>query len=364
MEHSTGHILHDMEQDAAFLDAGPVICEQCSLEELEIIRCTLFDAATDKPRRNEAPWIWLTLSLGLHAVLLVSLAAAGVFTLTHEDRPLETVVELNLGGLAGPGGSGGNGQLPGGGDGRPAGGTATQPAAPEPPAMAPPEEPSPPPEPAAPPQQAAPVPSLKKAPTPPTPQPAPAVAPKAKPEPTPKARPETKPAARRPPRPSARQVRPEPTPAAAPVVAATGGQGQGAGLGSGEGAPGIGGQEGGKGPGHGPGTGGSGGAGPGGGGGGEYVGAFGTGDGPIFRHRTLPRYPGNARIDGEEGSVVLRLFINAAGELQNAEVVRQTSLDFARSALVAVRASTFFPAKRDGHPVPCRALLTIRFKLD
>lgn len=359
MEYYTEDILQDMEQDAAFLDAGSVIFEQCSLEELETIRCTLFDAATDKPRRNEAPWLWLALSLGLHAVLLVSLAAAGVFTLTHEERPLEPVVELTLGDLAGPGGSGGDGKLPGGGDGRPAGEVASPPDAAQPQAMAQAAEPSPPPEPAAPPQPAAPVPSPEKA-----PQPAPAVAPKPKPKPTPKARTETKPAARRPARRNARPTKPEPTPTAAPTLAATGGQGQGAGLGSGEGAPGIGGQGGGKGPGHGPGTGGSGGAGPGGGGGGEYVGAFGTGDGPMFRHRTLPRYPGNARIDGEEGSVVLRLFINAAGELQNAEVVRQTSLDFARSALVAVRASTFFPAKRDGHPVPCRALLTIRFKLD
>lgn len=135
-------------------------------------------------------------------------------------------------------------------------------------------------------------------------------------------------------------------------------------MGSGEGAPGIDGQGGGKGPGHGPGTGGLGGTGPGGGGGGEYVGAFGRGDGPTFRHRTLPRYPANARIDGEEGSVVLRLFINASGELQNAEVVRQSGLEFARSALAAVKASTFFPAKRGGRPVPCRALLTIHFKLN
>ncbi|HCR14053.1 MAG TPA: hypothetical protein DIU49_12675, partial [Desulfovibrio sp.] len=69
--------------------------------------------------------VWFGVSLALHAVLLFSLAYAGVFSWDAPEPPLETVVELTFGSLAGPGGRGGDGQMPGGG----AGGTAAQEAA-------------------------------------------------------------------------------------------------------------------------------------------------------------------------------------------------------------------------------------------
>ncbi len=117
------------------------------------------------------------------------------------------------------------------------------------------------------------------------------------------------------------------------------------------------------GPSQGPGSAGAGGSGPGGGGGGDYVGQFGQGDGPTFRHRCLPRYPDEARSGNQEGRVVLRLFIDAGGILRDVEVLEHSGLDFVAEAVRAIRASSFFPAKRQGQPVPCRAVLAIRFKL-
>ncbi|WP_300162816.1 energy transducer TonB [Solidesulfovibrio sp.] len=376
MECQSQEMFHDRELDAACLDAGPVICEQCALEELEAIGERLFDAAKPEaetvkascPLCNRAG-VWLAVSLALHAVLLLTLAQAGAFSLSPDEGPMETVVELNLGSLAGPGGSGGDGQLPGGGSsGRPA---DAPPVGQEPPAAAPPDPDglderletaapeTPQPEAVREPEPAiAPVPVAALE-TPPRPEP--------KPEPKPEPRPEAKPAPKPAPKPrreAKSQARPSAAPSAqAPAVAATPeamGQGTGTGTGSGDAAgPGPG-----KGPGQGAGPGGFGGEGPGGGGGGEYVGQFGRGDGPTFRHRALPHYPSEAKRGNQEGKVVLRLFIDAEGALRSAEIVEHSGLDFAEEALQAVRKSTFFPAKRNGQPVASRALLAIRFKLE
>ncbi len=102
---------------------------------------------------------------------------------------------------------------------------------------------------------------------------------------------------------------------------------------------------------------------PGGAGGGPYETSFGQSDAPRFIHYAPPRYPLAARQQGVQGTVVLRLTIDEHGGLVQAEVVSSPSDGFARSALEAMRRSSFAPAQRSGRPVACRALLPVRFSL-
>jgi periplasmic protein TonB len=84
---------------------------------------------------------------------------------------------------------------------------------------------------------------------------------------------------------------------------------------------------------------------------------------PHFLHREMPVYPAAARRMGREGKVVLRLFIDEAGKLQNVEVVESNGFEFTRSAVEAVKKSTYRPALQNGHPVPSRAVLPVLFIL-
>lgn len=90
---------------------------------------------------------------------------------------------------------------------------------------------------------------------------------------------------------------------------------------------------------------------------------FGSAEGPKFLHREMPVYPLVARRLGKEGRVLLRLTINERGQLLNVEVIEKAGLGFTESALEAVRKSTFSPAKKEGKPIPSRALLPIKFTL-
>lgn len=129
------------------------------------------------------------------------------------------------------------------------------------------------------------------------------------------------------------------------------------------------GDSGGLGPGEGPGKGlagegpGGGGAAGGGSGQGPFDAAFGSGEGPRFIQRTLPKYPRLARELGKEGTVLLRLTIDEGGRLVSVEVLRPAGSGFDEEAVRAVRESRFSPARRGGKPVVCRANLPIRFVL-
>ena len=120
----------------------------------------------------------------------------------------------------------------------------------------------------------------------------------------------------------------------------TGGQGEGQGKG---------------GQGEGPGAGGH--------GGGAFEGEFGAGNGPTFARHVPPEYPPQARRFGREGVVVLRLTIDTAGKLTQAEVVERSGAGFDEAALASVRASSYRPAVRSGQAIPSRAILRVRFQL-
>jgi protein TonB len=85
--------------------------------------------------------------------------------------------------------------------------------------------------------------------------------------------------------------------------------------------------------------------------------------GPQFIQRSVPRYPRLAQRLGVEGSVLLRLAIDASGKLSRVEVVNGAGNGFDEEAVQAVKRSTFAPAVQAGRPISCLALLKIRFQL-
>ncbi|HBR22592.1 MAG TPA: hypothetical protein DD713_08545 [Nitrospiraceae bacterium] len=93
-------------------------------------------------------------------------------------------------------------------------------------------------------------------------------------------------------------------------------------------------------------------------------GEFGSINGPSFLKMVKPEYPRFARRLGKEGKVVLRLFIDGHGRLVSVEIVEKAGHGFDEASVNAVKASTFRPAKLNGHPVACKALLPVRFKLE
>jgi len=95
---------------------------------------------------------------------------------------------------------------------------------------------------------------------------------------------------------------------------------------------------------------------------GDVIG-FGSGDKPRFLHREMPVYPMMARRFGKEGKVVLRLTIDEKGNLLNVEVLEKAGYGFTEAAVEAAKKSTFLPAKKDGKPIPCRAILPVKFQL-
>jgi protein TonB len=65
-----------------------------------------------------------------------------------------------------------------------------------------------------------------------------------------------------------------------------------------------------------------------------------------------------------EGSVLLRVTIDELGRPVDVEVMHKAGFGFDEEAVKAVKNSTFVPAKREGRPLTCKALLPIRFVLN
>jgi periplasmic protein TonB len=91
------------------------------------------------------------------------------------------------------------------------------------------------------------------------------------------------------------------------------------------------------------------------------IGALG---GPQFLHRVVPRYPRLARRMGVEGTVLLRLTIDASGKLIRVEVIKGPGNGFDDEAVQAVKQSSYSPAVQNGRPTGCLALLKIEFQLN
>ena len=98
-------------------------------------------------------------------------------------------------------------------------------------------------------------------------------------------------------------------------------------------------------------------------GGGPVDAEFGAANGPRFAHKSMPHYPRLARQLGREATVVLRVTIDERGRPIAVEAVKTAGSGFDEEAIRAVKESFFHPAKREGRPVICRAILPIRFEL-
>jgi periplasmic protein TonB len=85
---------------------------------------------------------------------------------------------------------------------------------------------------------------------------------------------------------------------------------------------------------------------------------------PTFIYRALPVYPIMARRLGKEGTVVLKLFIDEQGTLQNIEVIESAGFGFTEAVVEAVKKSTYSPARKNGATVASKALLPVRFHLE
>ncbi len=95
-----------------------------------------------------------------------------------------------------------------------------------------------------------------------------------------------------------------------------------------------------------------------------YRGEFGTPEGPKFLKRVIPEYPPLARRHGKEGVVLLKLFIDSAGNLKDVELLSGDRYGFGKAAIRAVKASRYIPAKRKGRSVDSEVVLKVRFKLN
>jgi protein TonB len=78
-----------------------------------------------------------------------------------------------------------------------------------------------------------------------------------------------------------------------------------------------------------------------------------------------PQYPEEARLKGQQGSVVLQLRIDQFGVVHDIEVVESTPPGvFDQACLDAFGAARFLPAQRDGRPVRALVKIRVTFELD
>ncbi len=77
-----------------------------------------------------------------------------------------------------------------------------------------------------------------------------------------------------------------------------------------------------------------------------------------------PAYPSSARRNGEQGTVVLRVLVNAAGDPERVEINHSSGFDrLDRAALDAVRQWKFVPGRRDGEAITAWVNVPLMFSL-
>jgi len=85
---------------------------------------------------------------------------------------------------------------------------------------------------------------------------------------------------------------------------------------------------------------------------------------PRVLNWTDPPYPEQARQQGAEGTVVLRVRVSASGQPEQVSVARSSGRsDFDETALAHVRRARFAPALKEGEPTPMTITFRVRFRL-
>lgn len=90
---------------------------------------------------------------------------------------------------------------------------------------------------------------------------------------------------------------------------------------------------------------------------------FGAPGGPEIVRLVRPIYPYEARRLGKEGQVILKLSLEATGEVEAVEILQPAGFGMDEAARKAVQQSRFRPATRGGRSVGCQAILPVRFTL-
>lgn len=86
---------------------------------------------------------------------------------------------------------------------------------------------------------------------------------------------------------------------------------------------------------------------------------------PINGQNPAPAYPVAALRNGDSGTVLVRVEVDASGVPAGVALVQRSgSRDLDRAAMEAVRKWRFQPAQRDGQAVPSSLVIPIDFKVD
>jgi len=86
--------------------------------------------------------------------------------------------------------------------------------------------------------------------------------------------------------------------------------------------------------------------------------------GADYQNRKGLRYPPQAMRRGEEGTVTLRVYVNASGDPERVEMQRSSGSRFLdQAAQRAVRTWKFRPGMKDGRPVGGWVIVPIQFRL-
>ena len=84
---------------------------------------------------------------------------------------------------------------------------------------------------------------------------------------------------------------------------------------------------------------------------------------PHVMKKVEPQYTPGAKDEKIEGTVVLQLTIDQDGKARNMVVTRSLDAGLDQSAMDAVAQWTFEPARKNGNPVRCAAIIEINFRL-
>jgi TonB family protein len=84
---------------------------------------------------------------------------------------------------------------------------------------------------------------------------------------------------------------------------------------------------------------------------------------PVLLYKMLPEYSEEARKAKYQGTVLLKVLVDASGQVANVDVARSLGLGLDEKAMAAVRQWKFRPGTKDGKPVIMQAQVEMNFRL-
>jgi TonB family protein len=84
---------------------------------------------------------------------------------------------------------------------------------------------------------------------------------------------------------------------------------------------------------------------------------------PSFKVQLKPAYPPSERAAGIEARVIVEVYINENGTVDDVKLIKSGGRPFDQAVMKAVQDSSFEPGFRDDKPVPVRVQIPYAFKL-